>query len=70
MMSLLTRERIAARKLKNDKEQLLANLNFQKKAKNAIKPIFKTYKVTRDNNGAPKPHECDELPEKESPDEN
>lgn len=28
MMSLLTREIIAARKLKNDKDQLLANLNF------------------------------------------
>ena len=70
MMSLLARERIAARKLKNDKDQLLENLNFQKKAKSAIKPIFKTYKVTRDSNGVPKPHECDEVTEKETPDEN
>ena len=67
MMSLYARELIAARKLKNDKDQLLENLNFQKKAKSAIKPIFKVYKVIRDNNGRPKPHECDEVIDKENP---
>ena len=67
MMSLLARERIAARKLKNDKEQLLENLNFHKKAKNAIKPIFKIYKVIRDQSGKPKPHVCDPVMENETP---
>ena len=69
MMSHLARERIAAaRKLRNDKDQLLENLNFQKQAKSVIKPIFKTHKVRRDIDGVPMPHKCDRLMETETPD--
>ena len=71
MMCHLARERIAAKKLRNDRDQLLENLNFQKKAKSTIKPIFKTYKITRDNDGVPMPHKCDRVIENEdTPDGN